>query len=335
MIPLAWLCQRSLLLKISAICLALSCLISGVTATPLVSVVTQSLNLYSDNHFSRRSTERSNSALGALSQNLSYDNYGQLSSDQHFSGKTNLYSATYLTDKLGRIISTKVTTGTETKTFEIEYDLQGRVSKTIKNGVPAKEYQYDSNGNRTRVVEDGKSTEAIYDDQDRLIRYGTAEYQYSANGDLIGKVEKVSGQTQYQYDVFGNLRSVRLSGGKVIEYLVDGLNRRVGKKVNGKLVQSFIYQTQYQIAAELDGGGNIIKRFVYGMKPNIPDYAIVNGKKLKIISDQVGTPRLIVDSTSGQVVERLESDEFGIPENGKFSAVIPFGFAGGLVDQDT
>ncbi|MGE9745720.1 hypothetical protein [Bdellovibrio bacteriovorus] len=77
--------------------------------------------------------------------------------------------------------------------------------------------------------------------------------------------------TLYSYDSLGNLRKVVLPDGKVIEYIIDGQSRRIGKKINGKLVQGFIYQNQYQIVAELDGAGKVVKRFYYGSKLNSPD----------------------------------------------------------------
>ncbi len=43
--------------------------------------------------------------------------------------------------------------------------------------------------------------------------------------------------TTYNYDVIGNLTSVTLPDGTQIDYLIDGRNRRIGKKVNGALVQ--------------------------------------------------------------------------------------------------
>ncbi len=75
---------------------------------------------------------------------------------------------------------------------------------------------------------------------------------------------------------------------QVIEYIYDGLQRRVGKKVDGILTQSFIYQSQTQIAAELDGLGNLVRRYVYASKPNTPDYFIQSGKEYRIISDHQG-----------------------------------------------
>ncbi|WP_413568876.1 RHS repeat-associated core domain-containing protein [Bdellovibrio sp. HCB117] len=107
------------------------------------------------------------------------------------------------------------------------------------------------------------------------------------------------------------------------------------RRRNGKPVQGFIYQTQYQITAETDGAGNIIRRFVYGSKINIPDYVVTGGKEYRVISNQVGTPKAIVESSTGKIVETLSYDEFGVSLDGKRSSYLPFGFAGGLSDSDT
>jgi hypothetical protein len=55
----------------------------------------------------------------------------------------------------------------------------------------------------------------------------------------------------YDYDVFGNLRSVALPDGLAIYYVIDASNRRVGKKVAGSLVQGFLCRSQLGPIAEL------------------------------------------------------------------------------------
>jgi hypothetical protein len=68
--------------------------------------------------------------------------------------------------------------------------------------------------------------------------------------------------------------------------------RRIGKKVNGTLVQGFLYQNQLNPVAELDGTGTLVSRFVYGSKGNVPDYLVKGGMTYRIISDHLGSPRL-------------------------------------------
>jgi RHS repeat-associated protein len=133
----------------------------------------------------------------------------------------------------------------------------------------------------------------------------------------------------------GILQSVALPNGTQISYIIDGQNRRVGKQVNGVLVQGFLYENQLRPVAELDGNGNIVSQFIYGTKVNVPDYMIRNGNTYRIITDHLGSPRLVVDVVTGQIAQQLSYDEFGNVTYDSNPGFQPFGFAGGLYDKDT
>ena len=96
----------------------------------------------------------------------------------------------------------------------------------------------DANGNRTAAQAGVMNYAETYDDQDRLLTCGASAYSYAPNGDLLTKTT-ISGTTNCAYDVFGNLRSATLPGGTDIEYVIDGQDRRIGKKVNGTLEQEW------------------------------------------------------------------------------------------------
>jgi RHS repeat-associated protein len=118
---------------------------------------------------------------------------------------------------------------------------------------------------------------------------------------------------------------------------VDGENRRIGKKVNGVLVQGFLYQDQLEPVAELDGNGNVVARFVYcgcGAN-NIPQYMVKNGVTYRIISDHLGSPRLVIDTSTNTITQRMDYDEFGNVLTDTSPGFQPFGFAGGIYDRDT
>ena len=89
-----------------------------------------------------------------------------------------------------------------------------------------------------------------------MLQYGSNSYTYSANGELQEKND-TGGSTKY--DVLGNLKEVLLPDGTQIEYLVDGANRRIGRKVNGVLIQGFLYQDALNPVAELDGSGHVVQ----------------------------------------------------------------------------
>ena len=175
-----------------------------------------------------------------------------------------------------------------------------------------------------------------YDAQDRLTQYGNLQYTYMTNGELLTKNNPVLGQTaSFTYDVVGNLKSATLPGGVQIDYVVDGQNRRVGKKVNGTLVQGFLYQNQLNPVAELDATGAVVSRFVYGSKANVPDYMVKAGVTYRIVSDHLGSPRLVIDTSTGAIAQRMDFDEFGNVTLDTNPGFQPFGFAGGLYDQHT
>jgi len=121
----------------------------------------------------------------------------------------------------------------------------------------------------------------------------------------------------------------------MIEYVIDGQNRRIGKKVNGTLVQGFLYQDQLKPVAELDSSGQVVSRFVYATGVNVPDYMIRGGVTYRIVTDHLGSPRLVVDVATGNIAQRMDYDEFGKVTQDTRQGFQPFGFAGGLYDQDT
>src|SRR5437588_11034586 len=100
--------------------------------------------------------------------------------------------------------------------------------------------------------------------------------------------------TTYAYDSLGNLRHVALSNGTNIDYVIDGQNRRIGKKVNGALVEGFLYRDQLQPLVWLNGNGTIRAAFVYGLRPNVPEYMVQGSTTYRLVTDQVGSVPLEV-----------------------------------------
>ncbi|MCU7850503.1 MAG: hypothetical protein KZQ89_21520, partial [Candidatus Thiodiazotropha sp. (ex Lucinoma kastoroae)] len=242
-----------------------------------------------------------------------------------------LFGVGYSRDKLGRITEKTDTVEGVATTTVYGYDLAGRLQSVIEDDVEIARYQYDSNGNRTHV---NGTLIATYDEQDRLLTYGDAAYSYTANGELTEKTEN-GVITHFTYDVLGNLMQVRLPGDVIIDYVIDGKNRRIGKKVNGELVQGFLFKDQLNPIVELDGDGNITSHFVYGSKINVPAYMVKDGVSYRVVSDHLGSPRLIVNTLTGEVAQRVDYDSWGnviLDTNPGFQ---PFGFAGGIYDHHT
>ena len=124
-------------------------------------------------------------------------------------------------------------------------------------------------------------------------------------------------------------------GGTTLTYLIDGENRRVGKKRNGTLERVWLYQNGLNVVAELDGSGSLKSRFVYGSRSNVPDYMVTVDSTYRLITDQLGSVRRVVNVVSGSTRQRLEYDAWGNVLTDTAPGFQPFGFAGGLYDPDT
>ncbi|MEZ4713145.1 MAG: RHS repeat-associated core domain-containing protein [Caldilineaceae bacterium] len=269
--------------------------------------------------------------LANVSDRHAYNEFGEPISYTASLTSSVLYGAIYHYDKLGRIISEIENISGATTSFGYRYDAAGRLDQVQQNGATIATYSYDANGNRTGGPGGVIGT---YDAQDRLLTYGNVNYGYTANGELLTRTE--NGQTTtYDYDVMGNLMGVTLPDGTQITYLIDGQDRRIGKKVNGTLVQGFLYQDQLNPIAELDGSGNLVSRFIYGSRGHVPDYIIQGGNTYRIISDHLGSVRLVVNTQTGEIVQQMDYDAFGNVFLDTNPGLQPFGFAGGLYDNDT
>jgi len=273
--------------------------------------------------------------LGSVATTQDYDELGELSGfEAFFDGATDL-SLAYERDLRGRITRLTESQSGQAIDREYRYDDRGRLVEVLEGGAQVAAYTWDANGNRTTATDSSSHVvSAVYDDQDRLLFYGDASYEYSANGELQTRTE--NGQTiSYSYDVLGNLLSVGLPDGVLIEYVHDARGRRVAKKVEGILVGGLLYQDRLNPIAELDGGGNVVSRFVYGTYSTVPDYMVRDGVTYRIVADHLGSPRLIVGVETGAVIQELRYDAFGkalLDTNPGFQ---PFGFAGGLYDHQT
>jgi RHS repeat-associated protein len=279
----------------------------------------------------------SGSTLGSVADTWNYNGLGEPMSYSAAISGTAQYGVQYTRDKLGRISAKTETFGDITSVYSYTYNLSGRLVEVKKDGAVVESYQYDPNGNRLSATVNGTTLNGSYDDQDRMLHYGATSYTYTANGELTSKTNGTNGGeiTGYQYDVLGNLISVGMPDGRQIGYMIDGSNRRVGKRINGTLVQGFLYQNQLNPVAELDGANNVVSRFVYASRANVPDYMIKGGVTYRIITDQFGSPRLVVNAATGEIVQRMDYDAFGNVVRDTNPGFQPFGFAGGLYDRDT
>ena len=273
--------------------------------------------------------------LGSFVDSFAYNGVAEFLSRQASYSGTAVYSEALVRDAAGRVAQKTETIGGTTTTYAYGFDAAGRLVTTAVNGANSATYTYDGNGNRTTVSRPPSSSlAAAYDAQDRLLTFGNISYTYTGNGDLLSRSAGNQVAT-YHYDELGNLITAALPGGTSIEYLVDGMNRRIGKKVNGVIVQGFVYRDSLRAIAELDGAGALVNRFVYADKSNVPAYLVRSGVTYRIVTDHLNSPRLVINVATGAIAQRIDYDDFGVVTNDSNPGFQPFGFAGGMYDRDT
>jgi RHS repeat-associated protein len=272
--------------------------------------------------------------LDSSNDAFTYNSFGELTDYVVKHGATDKFAMTITRDALGRVATKSETMGSTTNAFVYTYDSAGRLTATTKNGAPFNSYSYDSNSNRTGGSQNGVAVSATYDDQDRLTSYNGFTYSYNAAGDLLTKtVTATSAVTTYDYDVFGNLRSVALPT-KTISYSHDALNRRVTRKDGSTVTARYLYDNR-RLIAELTPAGVIAKRYVYSTKSNVPDFVVMGSDTYRMISDQIGTVRMVVNASTGAIAQQIDYDEFGKVSSDSSPGFQNFGFAGGMYDLET
>ncbi|NJM09477.1 MAG: RHS repeat-associated core domain-containing protein [Bdellovibrionaceae bacterium] len=84
----------------------------------------------------------------------------------------------------------------------------------------------------------------------------------------------------------------------------------------------------------MNNSGNPVSRFVWGDR-NVPEYVRKNSVNYRLVTDPRGSVRLVLNSATGSVTQRLDYDEWGRVTADSNSGFQPFAFAGGLYDHRT
>ncbi|WP_437613827.1 DNRLRE domain-containing protein [Sorangium sp. So ce834] len=133
------------------------------------------------------------SSVGVISDTVTPDAYGGVQSYVAQAGGSTLYAVSYTPDALGRIDQRTETILGETHSYDYDYDPAGRLTDVVRDGVLAAHYDYDANGNRLTRTSPAGTEGGTYDDQDRLLTYGTKTYGASPAGDRTSVTDASTG----------------------------------------------------------------------------------------------------------------------------------------------
>ena len=267
------------------------------------------------------------SILGNCEDTWTYNTFSELIAYSASVNGNTVYSLTLTRDDLGRVLSKIETIEGTGYASAYQYNTAGQLSQETRDGLVTS-YTYDANGNRlSRSVSGGSTEVATYNAGDQLITYAGTSYSYDAGGHLSAR-----GTDTFNYNVLGGLQSANLASGSTLTYLHPLGTRRLAESIDGTTTRQFLYSGGLTIAGELDATGTVRSVFGYSVSRGAPDFIERDGRTYRIISDDLGSPRLVVDCNSGQVAQRMRHDAYGRVLEDTAPRFQPFGFAGGLYD---
>ena len=210
------------------------------------------------------------------------------------------------------------------RTLDFGYDPLGRLT-SVTGGAAPESYAWDANGNRTEA--DGEA--ATYDAQDRLVRRGTVDYDFDDDGFMTGR-----GADAFRYSARGELLEAEV-GGETVTYAYDGMGRRTARTHDGATT-TYLYgnpsrPTQVTASRAPDGTLSTFDYDEAGLLVSVQRGAT----RYHVATDQVGSPRVLADASTGAIVRTWAYDAFGEPAGGTGTLELPIGFAGGIADPLT
>ncbi|MCI0561339.1 MAG: hypothetical protein MN733_22870, partial [Nitrososphaera sp.] len=245
--------------------------------------------------------------LDTTATSFTHDAFGDLATIATSLGGQEVLRLNYQRNSIGQITEMLQVIEGDTTIFHYTHDGIGQLIEVMVDSMTVATYTYDANGNRLSVTGVSGTITASYDEQDRLLSFGATNYLHTGNGERT-LASFGSDSTKYGYDIVGNLKSVSLPIGPSIEYVLDGFGRRVGRKRNGVLIEGFLFKDRLNPVATVDSLGEMTRLFIFGAHENVPDYMVKGGVRYRLITDHLGSVRLVVDATSGAVIQRIDYD---------------------------
>jgi RHS repeat-associated protein len=264
---------------------------------------------------------------GVMSLTYTFDDLGRLTDRAMVVNGTTVYAfGLGFEAGTGRISQREESIGATAVFLDYGYTPDGELAAVQQGATVVESYAYDVNGNRTTA----NGITFIYDNQDRLLTAGATSYVFDENGLLATR-----GNDGFVFSSRGELLSVAIDGGETVSYGYDALGRRVSRTDSGGTTHYLFGDPNNPLlllASRASDGS--LTRYYYDESDILIGFER-DGNRFYVASDQVGTPRLIVDA-AGVIIKQVDYDSFGMilaDSNAAFD--LPIGYAGGLSDHVT
>jgi RHS repeat-associated protein len=267
-------------------------------------------------------------SVGAVTTRLAYDDEG-LESGMSITGPAGRTGSWVVErDEALRLSAIEGELAGEVVAEAYAYDAAGRLVSATR-GDRTWGYSWDTYDNLIQVSGHDPSTVTV-DRANRVTARDGVAWTYNADHALAERSDGLALKATPR----GALEQVTLPDGRRIDYLLDGAERRVARLLDGAPTDYFTYYDELRPAAHYDADGRLATTFVYDEQGFLAAM-VKDGREYAVLTDQVGTPLLIVDAATGEVAQRLSYDAFGQVLEDTSPGFQPLGFLGAIADPQT
>ena len=213
----------------------------------------------------------------------------------------------YTLDPTGRRTAITEDSGRSSRyTYDALYRLTSETIVDPVVGNRTSQTAYDAVGNRRSMTVDGVETLYTVDDNDRLLRAGTTDYTFDANGNTLSE-STAGGITTSTYDSRNRLTARTDTTGRV-DYAYDADGLRIGKSTAGGARTDYLVDTNRAYGQVLyERTGSVALEYTYGTDLIGLDTGL---EEYRYHGDALGSTRLLSGS-AGTVADDLRYDAWG------------------------
>ncbi|MDQ1817705.1 RHS repeat-associated core domain-containing protein, partial [Massilia sp. CCM 9210] len=215
-------------------------------------------------------------------------------------------------DAAGRIVaSTHAGNATSSRLDQrYSYDGQDRLIG-FTSATASQRFEYDTNGNRTKVVIGANSYSNTIDPRSNRLTATSGPVPakrnaYDATGNLVS-----DGTIRYGYGNNGRLSSTTGINGASTQYRYNGVGQRAMKSETAGTSTFFVYNAAGQMVGEYNSAGTPIQETIYleGMPVAVvtPRTASAGESAYYLYADHLGAPRVITRASDNKMVWRWDS----------------------------
>lgn len=221
--------------------------------------------------------------------------------------------------------------------FRYTYDAADRVRVVARDRGDSESYDYDACDNITSMSRGASQRNLAYQTGNRLVSAGAATYTYDQLGRLVSKKvsdgSSVIREWKFTWDWLDRLRSATTPEGDLWKYRYDAFGRRIAKEGPNDLFE-FLWDGDR--ITQIVHNGQLESTWLFATDgPHQPLLGIINDEMHLVVTDHLGTPREMVDS-SGQVRWSAAHTVWGAIEHETSSGVrCPIRFPGQWFDEET